>query len=89
MAAHGEELSSLEEKAEHLIALAMEKGADANFHRVRRLMGVGRKYRNSESINTAIAHLERAVSKANRECARRSSRKPLSVRFKNLFGIWS
>ena len=89
MTTHDKELLALEEKAESLITLAMERGAEANFHLVRRQMRLGRKYHSGESINEAIALLEHAVSKANRECARRSSRRPLSVRFKNLFGILS
>ena len=89
MTTYGNELLSLEEKAESLITLAMERGAEANFLLVRRLIRLGRKYRSGESINAAIALLEHAVSKANREYARRSSRRPLSVRFKNLLGILS
>ena len=89
MSAHRKELLSLEEKAELLISLAMRKGADANFLRVRRLMKLGRRYGSDEMIYTAIAHLERAISKTNRENTGRSSRRALSVRFKNLIGIGS
>ena len=89
MNAHGKEPPSLEEKAELLISLAMNRGAEANFHRVRRLIRLGRMYRDDEMIYTAIAHLERAISKTNRENTSRSNRRALSVRFKNLIGIGS
>ena len=74
-------------KAEDLICRAVDEGADAEFQHVRQMMRLGVKYRSSELIFPAIAHLERAIASIRREKMRRSTRQTFIVKLKNLFRI--
>ena len=76
---------SVYKEAEDLIARAVDEGADAHFGDVRQLMEIGLRYRLSDVIYTAIAHLEREIASIRREKLRRSTRKPFIVKLKNLF----
>ena len=82
-----EELRELEKKCEDLIALAVDLGARASFHAIRRQLSNGRKFRLREPFLLVQAHLEDHIAGARRDQLRRASRRPLTVKFKNLIGL--
>ena len=87
MAMNNEELRLLEDKAEALIARAVDEGADVDFQDVRFRMDAAREYGLRGPFSIAIAHLEERIAAAKREKAKRASRRSLVVKFKNLIGI--
>ena len=85
MARRDDELILLEKKTEALIRLATRKGADVDFHRVRRSMTLGRDYNSTRMFDLAIADLERGIAAANRERIRRSSRSSFVLKIRDIF----
>ena len=82
-----EEHREMEEKCEHLISVALEEGAEANYFVVRRQMNMGREVGLRLIYFMVLAHLEYYIAKARREQRRRASRRPFIIWFKNLFGL--
>ena len=88
MAMNNEELRLLEDKAEALIARAVDEGADVDFQDVRFRMEVGSRYRVQRPFTIAMALLEDGIAVAKRERAKRVSRRPFVIRIKNLLNIF-
>ena len=88
MESGNEYLRQLEQKAENLSTQARNLGAAADYRFVRRYMLMGRRIRSNAAYMLAISHLEDRIASFNREKERRTSRRPLSFKLKNLISIF-
>ena len=82
------ETISARDKAEALIARAVDEGADVDFLVVRECIELGLRYESPKIIYPAMAHIERGIAKVRREKMRRMYHKPLIGKVKNLLKIF-
>ena len=78
------DVSSLRQQAESLIQRAVDEGANVDFQRVREWMDIGTDFRSPELMSRAIGHLESEIAAVNREKRKRSTRKAIVLKIKNL-----
>ena len=84
MLAYVHDMSSLRQQAESLIQRAVDEGANVDFQRVREMMDIATEFSSPELLTRAIGYLEYEIAAVNREKRKRSSRKSLVLKIKNL-----
>lgn len=88
MIVDAQNITSLRQQAESLIQCAVDEGANVDFQLVREWMDIGTEFRIPELLSRAIGYLECEIAVVNREKRKKSFRKPVILKIKNLFKLF-